>query len=370
MDILLIEPFFTGSHKAWAEGLVLYSSHQIRILSLPGRHWKWRMHGGAITLAAKYKELDFTPDLIIVSDMLDLTTFKALTARQTAHIPFLIYFHENQLTYPWSPSDPDRKMAREVHYGFMNYTSALTADRICFNSRFHHDEFYAALTTLLNALPDNREEQNVTLLKKKSSVLSLGLDLSGFDHFDRKDKFDAPLILWNHRWEYDKNPHDFFQALYLMQDKGYDFRLVIVGESYRKIPQEFKEAKEKLAEKIVHYGFCKSFAEYAGWLHKADLLPITSRQDFFGISAVEGIYCNCYPLLPDRLAFGEHLLDVGREQYYYSNFEELCQKLENYLKNFPALRQQEFSDMVIRYDWANMIKLYDQEFENIAMFKG
>ena len=29
-----------------------------------------------------------------------------------------------------------------------------------------------------------------------------------------------PLILWNHRWEYDKNPTDFFKVLYKMQEKN------------------------------------------------------------------------------------------------------------------------------------------------------
>ncbi|MCB0587349.1 MAG: DUF3524 domain-containing protein, partial [Phaeodactylibacter sp.] len=51
MNILLIEPFLSGSHQKWAEGYRAHSRHNVRILSLKGRHWKWRMHGGAATLA-------------------------------------------------------------------------------------------------------------------------------------------------------------------------------------------------------------------------------------------------------------------------------------------------------------------------------
>ena len=54
MKMLLIEPYYTGSHKQWADGYQKYSQHKIRILSMKGQFWKWRMHGGAVTLARKW----------------------------------------------------------------------------------------------------------------------------------------------------------------------------------------------------------------------------------------------------------------------------------------------------------------------------
>ena len=59
MKILLVEPYFSGSHKSWAEGYQSFSNHNIRIISLPGKFWKWRMHGGAISLAKQFMEMDF-----------------------------------------------------------------------------------------------------------------------------------------------------------------------------------------------------------------------------------------------------------------------------------------------------------------------
>ncbi len=134
MRILLVEPYYTGSHAVWAEGYAQYSQHHIDILSLPGRFWKWRMHGGAVTLAQKFLASDLNHDFILATDMLDLTTFLALTRTKTAHVPTAIYFHENQLTYPWSPDDRDVAQKRDKHYGFINYTSALAADAVFFNS--------------------------------------------------------------------------------------------------------------------------------------------------------------------------------------------------------------------------------------------
>ncbi|MEZ4982818.1 MAG: DUF3524 domain-containing protein [Saprospiraceae bacterium] len=75
MKILLIEPFFVGSHQSWAEGLQEFSNHTISILSLPGRHWKWRMAGAAIELAEQFNKLEEMPDAILATDMLDLATF-------------------------------------------------------------------------------------------------------------------------------------------------------------------------------------------------------------------------------------------------------------------------------------------------------
>ena len=64
MKILIIEPYFEGSHKSWTLEFQKFSTHTIELLTLPGRHWKWRMHGGAITLAQQYNNLNFKPDII------------------------------------------------------------------------------------------------------------------------------------------------------------------------------------------------------------------------------------------------------------------------------------------------------------------
>ena len=41
------------------------------------------MHGGAVTLANQFNEMAWTPDLIIATDMLDLTTFLSLTKKRS-----------------------------------------------------------------------------------------------------------------------------------------------------------------------------------------------------------------------------------------------------------------------------------------------
>ena len=61
MNILLIEPYFTGSHKQWAVGFANHSRYDIRFLTMKGQFWKWRMHGGAVSMARELEgELDDT----------------------------------------------------------------------------------------------------------------------------------------------------------------------------------------------------------------------------------------------------------------------------------------------------------------------
>ena len=65
MNILYIEPYYSGSHKAWIDSYQKYSNHNIDILTLPGNKWKWRMHGGAITLANQFLEKKQSYDLFL-----------------------------------------------------------------------------------------------------------------------------------------------------------------------------------------------------------------------------------------------------------------------------------------------------------------
>jgi len=361
MRILLVEPFYEGSHAAWAEGYRRHSTHEVERLTLTGRFWKWRMHGGAVTLARTFMESDSAPDLILASDMLDLTTFLALTRERTAGIPASVYFHENQLSYPWSPDDPDPAAGRDRHYGFINYTTALAADRVYFNSRYHMDSFLGALPAFLGRFPDHQDLHRVEELAAKSSVLHLGLDLAALDeHRTAKASTDGPpLVIWNHRWEYDKNPEAFFRALEEMKSRGIDFRLAILGRGYGQTPTCFSRARGILGDRIVKFGHAASRAEYAGWLWRADVLPVTSNQDFFGSGVAEAVHCRAWPLLPRRLAYPELISDRLHGDCYYEDFAGLLRLLSRALRR-PA--PEGFPADLSRFDWRTMAPAYDRAF--------
>lgn len=364
MKILLLEPFMGGSHRQWAEDYQQQSKHAITILGLQGRHWKWRMYGGAVSLAKQFMDSDLMPDLILATDMLDLSTFLALTRRRTHQIPVVLYFHENQITYPWSPTDADVSLGRNNQYGFINYTSALAADRICFNSGFHREAFLSALPDFLKQFPDHREPQNTELLREKSEILALGLNLNQFDSTPEGPKPKEAVLLWNHRWEYDKDPDLFFKVMYQLAEEGLPFKLVVLGRDYHKMPPVFAEAKDRLQDKILHFGYAESKADYGKWLKIADILPVTNRQDYFGGSIVEAIYCGCYPILPDRLAYPEHIPAPLQKKHLYQNTEELVQKLRSTIRSVEEIRaDKSYPNFVGHYDWSILAPQYDGFFE-------
>ena len=357
MRICLIEPYNTGSHRNWVAGYANSSKHHVVPLTLKGQFWKWRMHGGAVTLARHYRNAEVDTDLFLVTDLLDATTFLALTRDLTASVPLALYMHENQLTYPMRPDEK-----RDLHYAFINYASMLCADRVFFNSQFHLDSWFEELPRLLKHFPDHNELHSVNEIRARSSVLPLGLDLARLDaHRTAAVHPDRCVILWNHRWEYDKNHNAFLSALYRLLELGLDFQLVLLGESFVRVPEELEEARERLGDRILHCGYVESVAEYATWLWRADIVVSTSIQEFFGASVVEAIYCDCLPILPRRLSYPQFIPQELQEYCLYDDDRELVDRLAAVINSLPRTRRISVRQAVAGYDWAHMSAVYDHQ---------
>ncbi|MEZ4754117.1 MAG: DUF3524 domain-containing protein [Bdellovibrionota bacterium] len=374
MKILILEPFYTGSHKLWADGLKQHSAHEIELLTLPARYWKWRMHGAALTLGREFLEQNLTPDLILASDMLDLTSFQSITRKVTHDIPCFTYFHENQLTYPWSPDDRSMQHGVNYHYGFINFTSAVVADKVYFNSEYHRQEFISALTPFLKSFRDYHELSLVKTIEEKSGVLPVGLDLvklhAGKQRgLDLKEKISGrgPLILWNHRWEHDKNPLGFIELINRLLTLNLDFQLAVLGDQPGNETEEVKAFRKKLGSKIVHWGFVENRSDYISWLWAADIIPLTSIHDFFGISVIEAVYCNTYPILPSRLSYPEIFAGDIFADCFYQTEEELYEKTKAVLFSAPDFNYDQSSKLLNRYDIKEVVKLYDEEINHGAI---
>ncbi|MFN3597589.1 MAG: DUF3524 domain-containing protein [Rubricoccaceae bacterium] len=305
LRVFAAEPWYGGSHQRFLDDLARHSRHRFVPVTMAARYWKWRMQGGAVTLAEKLRAeaaAHGRPDVLFASDMVHLPALKALAPDVLAGVPTVLYFHENQLTYPLREGQ-----ARDVTYAYINYLSALVADRVVFNSHFHHDAFFEALPDLLRRFPDYTHVGTLPALRAKASVLHLGLDLAGLDAHAPPEPPPPgpPILLWNHRWEYDKDPEAFFRIVNRLDDAGLRFRLILAGQTFAEQPPAFAQGFRRYAERVIHYGFAETFADYARLLHTADLVVSTARHEFFGIAMMEAIYCGCHPLLPDRLTYPE-----------------------------------------------------------------
>ena len=76
---------------------------------------------------------------------------------------------------------------------------------------------------------------------------------------------------------------------------------------------------DKYKEKVLYAGYVEQKADYYDLIKKADLLPVTSNQDFYGLSVLEAIYLGVTPLLPQNRVYSEFLSESFYSAYYYSN---------------------------------------------------
>jgi glycosyltransferase involved in cell wall biosynthesis len=171
----------------------------------------------------------------------------------------------------------------------------------------------------------------------------------------------SPLLLWNHRWEYDKDPDAFFHALFDLANENLPFRLAVTGESYRRQPAIFEEARIKLADRIVHFGYCADRKAYVDILQRADILPVTARQDFFGISVVEAIAAGVTPLLPDDMVYREHVADS--DAFYPRT--DFVTRLRGLISGWPPGCANKHSNDVLCYDWSQQAPAYDLAFTEV-----
>ena len=120
------------------------------------------------------------------------------------------------------------------------------------------------------------------------------------------------------------------------KDDSYKFNLVVLGEEFSTEMPIFKKVKEIFTDELLHIGYCKSFKEYAEWLWKSDLLPVTSNQDFFGISIMEAAYCKTIPILPNRLTYPE--LFKNNNTIFYNSEDELIIKIKDCIDNLNGYK--------------------------------
>ncbi len=323
------------------------------------------MRHGAWTLArqvAERVEQGERWDGIFSSSMLDLATFYGLAPLEVSRLPAVAYFHENQLTYP-----ARQETERDLHFAFTHLTTGLAARALWFNSDFHRREFLGALKSLLQRVPDFASQEVVGELRDKSSVQHPAIASIPL----REPRSPGPLrILWAARWEFDKNPEAFFRALEMLEERQIPFRLNVLGESFREVPEVFARARQRLASRIDRWGFAENRQSYLEALLDSDVFVSTANHEFFGLAAVEAISAGCIPLLPNRLAYPELLAELpeeARSPCLYSGDEgELAARLEDLSASLADGREPlgaAPAEAMKKFQWSVRQEELDEAFE-------
>ncbi len=357
MKILVIEPYYGGSHRSFLQGLQQHLEYDFDLLTLPARKWKWRMRLAAPYFAEQLNTLDTGKqyDCILCSSFVDVAAFRSLVGERFQQVPLYTYFHENQFAYPVQKEDE-----RDFHFGLTNLTTILASDKVAFNTRYNQDTLIEGARKLLRICPDMKLGNLISQIQDKAVIINPGIDFNDFPEPDicKQDKNNPPVIVWNHRWEHDKDPEYFFEILYELDRNKIDFRLIVLGQSFQRQPAVFAEAREKLAHKILHFGYVESREEYIRLLCKANIVVSTARHEFYGISVIEAVRAGCIPVLPNRLSYPE----LFPAEYLYDN-GELQAKLESLLKGFNALNKSAIKNLTDCYSWMELKDKFNQWFK-------
>jgi glycosyltransferase involved in cell wall biosynthesis len=293
-----LSAYRAASHARWAEGLIdRQPGFHWRSFELPGRYFAWRIRGNPLSWLDEFAlalRQEGAPDALIATSMVDLATIRGLHPA-LADVPALLYFHENQFAYPRS----DRQTT-SIDAQMVQIYSALAADHVAFNSDYNRRSFLAGVDELLRSMPDCLPGGLTERIEARSRVLPVPIASEPAASVER----DGNRIVWNHRWEYDKNPDRFADAMIALHDRGMDFRLALLGPRPNTPPRALARLREVLPDRIVIDESLPGPA-YRAELARSGIVVSTALHEFQGLSVLDAVQAGCVPLVPDALCYPE-----------------------------------------------------------------
>ncbi|XP_028391280.1 glycosyltransferase-like domain-containing protein 1 isoform X3 [Dendronephthya gigantea] len=310
-SIVLVEPFYGGSHKQLVD-LLLEEIPGCVLFTLPAKKWHWRMRTGALYLSQNI------------------------------------------------PANP---------------LYSLVADTVLFNSKFNMDSFLNSIESFLKLMPDFRPKDIQNTIRSKSIVLYFPVKLIDENIFSTDDAVndeehersqdeeipseisptEEPLhIVWPHRWEHDKDPDMFFNAMFQLCELGMTFNLSVIGQVFKEVPESFSVAKDKLAQHIVNWGFKETREDYLNVLKHADVVVSTAKHEFFGVAMMEAVCCECFPLCPNRLVYPE----LFPKECLYNTQVQLFKRLKQFIAKPRLVRQTKVQIDLSKFGWRSLQKQF------------
>lgn len=369
--VLVLEPYWGGSHKAVLDCLLPRLGFEYDLLTLPARKWKWRMRGAAVTFADRARRLDEAwrlahPDgedarpgacrrwdVVYASTLLNLAEFLGLAGEAVSGVPSIVYFHENQLVYP------NRHEAEwDLQFPLTNVTSALAARECWFNTEWNLRSFVDGADPFLRQFPDHVPQGMGQRIEARSRVIAPPFDPVPFDAAT-VSRGARCRIVWPHRWEHDKAPEVFFAAAGALAAEGLDFEVAVAGQSFAETAEAFRAAGEALGGRLVHIGQPGSPEEYARLLAGSDVAVSTATNEFFGLAMIDAAYCGCYPLVPDRLAYPE----VYPSGMRYGSHDALVARLRDAVLHRPEPGQAR--SVAERFTADRLVSQYREAFRGV-----
>jgi glycosyltransferase involved in cell wall biosynthesis len=205
-------------------------------------------------------------------------------------------------------------------------------------------------------MPDHQPTDQAGTIGEKAHIQSPGIHLPAARQQPRQA---GPLrITWAARWEHDKAPEILHQALRILAAGGVDFRLSVLGQSFRQTPGTFGQMQQEFSAQIDQWGYLESHQQYLQALQQTDIFVSTARHEFFGISVVEAIGAGASPLVPRSLAYPDVLQledHPEREKFFYDGSPaDLADRLSQLAACIPSSLDPcllSLRESTERFDW-------------------
>lgn len=219
-------------------------------------------------------------------------------------LPSVVYFHENQWTYP------DAAERRDNSYGFTNALTAIRADTCVFNSAFHREAFRQAAREQLRRLPKPNPWAELEEALDRSCIVPPLPSLRAVPLGPGGARANAPtnahdgepplVVVFPHRLEPDKNPLRFICAIKAAVATGVRLRIVMTGGHPSAAREDIRAGLNDIAEITESCGRIEDHADYLRTLGNADVVVSTADHEYFGVAFAEAMAAGCTPLAPAR----------------------------------------------------------------------
>lgn len=364
--VALVEAWYRGSHRAWADQVANRSRHDVALVTHPGVHWRWRMQGGSVTLARDLAAVGDV-DVVLATSAVDLASLLGLARRHVAQAPAILYLHENQVTHPLGTGEP-----RDLTYAMATWRSLVAADLVLCNSRHHLDELADALPRFLDRFPDEPHAPLLPDVLARTRVLHPGVAL---DRLPSGVASHVPAgvtaagdgrvrILWNHRWERDKRPDRFVAAVERLAGRTDGFVVDVVGSHAR--PENMADELAPIRHLVDRLGHLDDEA-YTEALGAADVVVSTAEHEYFGIAVVEAVAAGAVPVLPHALAYPEVLPGWAHRDCLYADDAGLDQLLRRAVTDADRRRDlaARLAPAMARFDAATAVAGLDTAVDEV-----
>lgn len=335
--VLLIEPFYGGSHKQLIDFLIKFiiqveDTLNYELVTLPAKKWHWRARTSALYFSRIIPKKNYK--ILFCSSVLNLAELISLR-NDLIGVTKIIYFHENQFIYP-----QQNELDRDFQYGYNTILSALVADRVVFNSKYNLQTFIDNIDRHLRKQPDFRVKGLTEEILPKCEVIYFPVQISPVPEATKNTSILH--IVWPHRWEHDKDPTRFFETLFKLKEENINFKVSVLGETFTGVPEIFEIAKTTLVDNIVNFGYLRTKEEYWKTLKMSHVVVSTAKHEFFGVAIIEAVLLGCCPILPNRLVYPE----LYPSQYLYNTPQQLYKILKKYCER-PYLAGNMLKDVPI-----------------------